>query len=350
MSEMTRSTSASPLPLDARPAAPALVLRHRLPWADAARGIGIVLVVFGHAADGLLNARLASRDGAIGAAYYAIYTFHMPVFFVLAALFVRERIGRSGFVADALARIAWPYVLWSVVQLALIAALGSAVNAPLSLNGERLLALLWQPTSQFWFLHALLVLHLATAWLLPRTGVAPLLAALAVARLVVEVVPLPPALEMPARFGVWYALGLAAAPWLRETLPAWPRRRMAGIAAAAAALGALVIALGWAGGRSAWNVAALPAALCGTAALIAAALLLRGTAARVAVALGQASMAIYVLHVMFVAGVRIVMHRAFGIDDALLIAAVATAAGIAGPLVARELALRAGAARALGLG
>jgi hypothetical protein len=63
-------------------------------------------------------------------------------------------------------------------------------------------------------------------------------------------------------------------------------------------------------GLSHWSLAATPAALAGGTALVALAALMRpdGAWARRWAALGRASMAIFLLHVLCVAGVRIVLH------------------------------------------
>src|SRR5258706_10382589 len=99
---MQTSAPASPQLLErpADAALPAASTRVRADWVDVAKGIGIVLVVFGHAVDGLLKARLADAGSGWAAAYFAVYTFHMPLFFLLAGLFVQERLASdaNGFV------------------------------------------------------------------------------------------------------------------------------------------------------------------------------------------------------------------------------------------------------------
>lgn len=322
----------------------------RAGWVDAAKGMGIVLVVVGHAIDGLLAAQLADPARGWAAAYVAIYSFHMPLFFLLAGLFVAPRLAadRTAFLHGALVRIAWPYLLWSVVQLAVIGALGSLVNTPSTLDSRRIVGLLWEPTSQFWFLQALLVLHLLGAGLLPRIGPVPFLALMLVARGVVAEVELPTLVGLPARFGVFYALGVVLGPRLLERLPMPTRRRALALAAGAAAAWAAAVVPVHLAGLSHWSLAAAPSALAGTAAVLALATLPRAASAWVA--LGRATMAIYVLHVLCVAGVRIGLHKGLGIDQPFVILALACAAGIAVPWLLHGVAQRAGWGRALGLG
>ena len=350
---MQTSTPASPQRLErSRAALHPADAQARVEWVDAAKGIGIVLVVFGHAVGGMVAAGLFGADSAWADAYYLVYTFHMPMFLVLAGLFVRERVARdgAGFVRSALVRIAWPYLLWSTVQLLVIAALGGLVNTPTAFDPWRLASVLWEPPSQFWFLQALLVLHLASRWVLPRWGVGPLLLVTLAARLVVDWVELPLLAEMLARFGMFYALGVAGGARMRHTLAHWPSQRLVALAASAAVVWAIAASAPMLAGLSHWSLAAVPAALAGSAAVIAASALPGVAQAGLWVQLGRASMAIYLLHVLFVAGTRIVLTRLVGIDDTVLILLLACAAGIGGPLLVRALVLRAGATRALGLG
>lgn len=348
---MQTSTPVSP-PLRDHPAArgSARTALARAEWVDVAKGMGIVLVVFGHAVDGLLAARLVDAQGAWAAGYFAVYSFHMPLFFLLAGLFVSQRLSADapGFVRSAFVRIAWPYLLWSVIQLAVIGALGKLVNTPSPLDAQRIVSLLWEPTSQFWFLQALLVLHLLSWWLLPRLGVTALLALMGAARLVAETVELPHLIGLPAKFGLYYVLGIALGPFLIARLPLLARRQALAVAAAAIGVWAITTTPVYLAGLSHWSLLALPAALAGTVAVLALSALPR--AGSLWVGLGQASMAIYVLHVLCVAGVRIVLHKGLGIDQPWLILALACAVGIAAPLAVRAGVQRAGLGRALGLG
>jgi fucose 4-O-acetylase-like acetyltransferase len=348
---MQTSTPVSP-PLRDRPADLRRVgaAQAHADWVDAAKGIGIVLVVYGHAVDGLLAARLVDAQGGWAASYFGVYTFHMPLFFLLAGLFVPQRlaIDAPGFVRSAFVRIAWPYLLWSVVQLAVIGALGPFVNTPSSLGGGRIVSLLWEPTSQFWFLQALLVLHLLSAWLLPRLGATGLLVLMLLARLGAEWVDLPPLLGLPARFGLFYALGVAIAPQLLRRVPTLARPQAIAAAATAFVVWAVAAIGAHGAGQSHWSAAALPAALAGVAGVIALATLPR--AGSFWIRLGQASMAIFLLHVLFVAGARIVLHKLLGVEQPAVILPLACAIGIGAPLLVRAAVQRAGLGRVLGLG
>ena len=333
------------------PRAPAVAKAARSEWVDAAKGLGIVLVVAGHALIGMIDAGLLRAGGAGGDAHYLIYSFHMPLFFALAGLFVQPRCERDagGFLRAAFTRVAWPYLLWCSLQSLLIASLPGLVNRSDEFDLNRFVALLWEPAAQFWFLQSLFALQLASWALLPRLGAGGLLLLCIALRALPEVTTLPVALVQVLRFAPFFALGVWLGPRLLEHVP-----RVAGKLAlvAAAAAGVAWFAAAWsakASGAGYWSVAALPAAITGSVALLALAIALRGELARAAAALGRASMAIFVLHVLFVAGARIALHKLLGIAAPGLIFPLALAAGLAGPLALRALAVRARIARIAGL-
>jgi len=55
-------------------------MQSRLSWVDVAKGIGIILVVYGHIARGLVSAHLMPDDAVFRMVDSAIYSFHMPLF------------------------------------------------------------------------------------------------------------------------------------------------------------------------------------------------------------------------------------------------------------------------------
>ena len=335
----------------AAPPPAALAAAGRSAWVDAAKGMGIVLVVAGHALVGMVDAGLLDAGGAGGDAHYLIYTFHMALFFALAGLFVPERCARDarGFLRATFTRVAWPYLLWSSLQSLLIASLPGLVNRGDSFGVERLVALLWLPAAQFWFLQTLFALQLLAWALLPRIGTGGLLLLAVALRALPEFIALPIALVQVLRFAPFFALGAWLAPWLLARARSLSPAAALAFAAAAGALWLMLARAAHEHGASYWSAAALPAAAAGSAALLALAMALRGVALRAAAWLGRASMAIFVLHVLFVAGVRIVLHKLLGIAAPGVILPLALAAGLAGPLVLREVALRARVARYVGL-
>jgi fucose 4-O-acetylase-like acetyltransferase len=65
-------------------------------WADYARGIGIVLVVFGHVEFGLMSAGIPMDKALFEIVHSVVYTFHMPLFFFLSGYFYLSSVRNMG--------------------------------------------------------------------------------------------------------------------------------------------------------------------------------------------------------------------------------------------------------------
>jgi fucose 4-O-acetylase-like acetyltransferase len=84
----------------------------RVKLVDAVKGMAIVLVVYGHVAQG------ANHRGWWGSPFYFfqerfIYSFHMAAFFFVAGLFLQRSIAKSGpsqFIVQRLRTVLWPYI------------------------------------------------------------------------------------------------------------------------------------------------------------------------------------------------------------------------------------------------
>lgn len=338
----------------------------RIGWIDAARGLGIALVVLGHGLGGLIDSPLGGPLGGFRQAFFAIYTFHMPLFFMLSGLLVEPRLarGRAGFLAGLLPTVVWPYFLWSVIQLGVIFAMGSLVNRPAQDWWGTVLALPWHPVSQFWFLQALFGLHVIAAFALPRIGREGLVLAGLAARALAQLVPLDPSLRLILVNLQWYALGVWLGAGGLERLvaarPAWVRAGLLPLVAGGLVLATLRGAADGPGlplagasspqiARLAWQLEAGAAAIAGALAVVGLASVAgAGWLGRGLAGLGRLTMPVYVLHVLFLAGARIGLIRAGVRDPEMLLPAI-VAAGLAGPLVAAWALRRAGWSRRLGL-
>ena len=73
---------------------------NRIAWVDIAKGIGIVLVLIGHISQ---NKNL----------HYFIYSFHMPLFFIISGYLYSEK---EQYVRKKAKSILLPYLLWSIVS------------------------------------------------------------------------------------------------------------------------------------------------------------------------------------------------------------------------------------------
>ncbi|NTX78189.1 acyltransferase [Serratia proteamaculans] len=133
-------------------------------WVDYAKGIGIILVVFGHVNRGLYSAGIHLSESFYQLTDSVIYSFHMPLFFFLSGLFFvqsLERKGKGRFILSKIDTIVYPYIIWSLLQGTVEVVLSRYTNNSASLND--MLALFTHPRAQFWFLYALfMVFVLAT--------------------------------------------------------------------------------------------------------------------------------------------------------------------------------------------
>src|SRR5271154_4907855 len=83
---------------------------------DVVKGIAIILVVYGHTAQGMTHRGWWVGRGA-SFSHTFIYSFHMPAFFFVAGLFVSGSIAKRGnklFTIDKLKTILYPYVLLAI--------------------------------------------------------------------------------------------------------------------------------------------------------------------------------------------------------------------------------------------
>jgi len=301
----------------------------RQSWIDYAKALAIVLVVFGHASrsvgrtDGLVwgeDLRLADA---------LIYSFHIPLFFVLAGVTAGLQRGRS--VGGQLRGLYWgivvPYVIWTAAWVGLKISFPQAVNHPL--GGWDLLGALWQPVEHMWFLQHLIIARLF--WLaFERTGAtgasssagSALIAAFLTAGMLLTPLGGPwstigPILINAAFVGVGFV-------WVPLLLH-WRESRWLLVAA-------LVVGVIWfsvtAGLRPPDSGATgILVALAGSFTALVLIWRLRGPASvfgRAAAFIGEASLAIFVIHSIVIGLTRKVLSQIGGLDEPTLIIAGTT--------------------------
>ena len=308
-------------------------------WIDVARGIGIVLVVFGHVWRGLSHAGLLADASAFKLVDDAVYLFHMPLFFVISGMLfapgVRSR-GVWGSFVRRLFTLAYPYLLWSYLNLSLKYSADDYVSSSITMN--QVIHFYYPPVMQFWFIFQLFFIQTILSFsFLSRRHAFKVVLGLACLAILVDRIPgatawLPdaavPLLPNLAIFVLGMAIGNGTLVLPKTT----PRSLLAAGAAFAAAQVAHVLLPPAAGNA----VEPLLAVICVLAVLHASTSLaaLRGPLASriidVAAAFGIASLAIYVAHVMFTAGMRIALE-ALGGTNLALHCVLGVAAGLVGP-------------------
>jgi len=332
----------------------------RLDWIDAAKGIGIILVVIGHAIDGLMTSDHLSASSGAATLHFFVYTFHMPLFFLLAGVAAAgslERTGPARFMAARFVSLAHPYVVWSLIQGGVQLSFAGQLNHGIS--GWDLIAIAWQPIGHFWFLYALMLCHLFYG-LGERFGDKLLLAipfAFALSWIVPNGLLATTLYNLP-----YYLAGLALAPALMTSRPlagvsrtrAWQFSRTRAWQGVAILAVLFLIAAGLARGtddpRGFYGIAAIPAAVLGIGLVMATSCLVRGGILKTLVELGRSSLAIYLMHIMAVAGSRILLTRSGLISDGMALLVITTVVGVMAPLLALNVLERLRIASALGIG
>jgi fucose 4-O-acetylase-like acetyltransferase len=317
----------------------------RIQWIDIARGIGIILVVYAHAARGLVLSKVLPSGGALLAVDTVIYSFHMPLFFILAGLNIERSVarGRKNFIFNKLETIAWPYFLWSLVQGAMKLAATPYTNNPITRSD--LVAIPIAPIEQFWFLYVLFFCQLFITIVLPRRG---LLAGLSFLGVVTWVAIADESIFFRILHYLPYVVaGLFAVPffsWMRER----PAAQAAILAGAWLAFLLLTIPIG-PPAQSAVLIYAL--AFLGSAGTIAIAMLLEVSKLPIGWLeyLGRLSMPIFLMHTVFSAAMRAGLNIA-GFSDPGMTLGLVTLAGILLPLPVYHIAVALKINRLLGFG
>ncbi len=321
--------------------------RDRYAWIDIAKGIAIILVVIGHAWRGLNSAGIVPEDLFL-ALDARIYAFHMPVFFALSGFFVARSLAAppAKYVQSRIIRLLWPMVLWTYIFLLFKLAAGSAANTPVVVED----LLIWPIPGylHLWFLWALFLLHLSLLMVRPLMAGPRLPASVLVGLSFVAVTAAILAQEGPN----WTLNAARHAPFL--VLGMWAGHIGLGQNVTAALRGAAVLV--FAGLVAA--VPMIPAQLDLAVSIALTATFLVGLAGlgqsnsrgffRPLIALGKASMAIYLMHTIFSAGFRTALFK-LGVDGLWPHMIVGVGVGLILPLVGLYVARRLGLVRVLGL-
>lgn len=297
----------------------------RIRVVEAVKGLAIVLVVYGHVAQGVAHRGWWNSPAYIFQERF-IYSFHMAAFFFVSGLFVSgsiERYGRGQFVIQRLRTVLWPY---------LFCALGDVVNV-LFAQSDALHTKGW--------LHGLAIPVLTgeASWFLPTLFLCLMLAVIAQRlpswlRFVIAAAlcVLWPGtgfriVDSVARYFVF----LAAGEWVNRRIEGVePLRRSIALGGSIALFA--IVALGCMNWGIDARVLVIPLGLVGTAALFLLAAGVRGTwFDSAAVWCGAASLGVFVLHPFFQGATRIVLARITGSHAVLPNVAIPTIVAVIGP-------------------
>lgn len=300
---------------------------------DIARGVGIILVVLGHALVGVQQGGLTTP--LMHFLIIGIYSTHMALFFIISGVFSGSMAKRAWpeFSLAMLTRIVWPYLLWGFVLYTAHFLMGGFTNT--QIKAYNLWSVIWPSGSVMWFFQALLagmvLRRLLAGVSLNVTGLVGL-ALVAVAYI------------YPFWGGVERFVGLfLIAAWGRPLLPKALSPLWVGLSAVV-----MVVTLGmvWQDaqlplqGYPAFVPKYIPALLAGPILVLWGAARLsafEGLLARGLEYIGQHTMPIFVTHILITAGTRIAL-RLGGLDDPVLAILVGTVFGVGLPLIAAVVA------------
>jgi fucose 4-O-acetylase-like acetyltransferase len=274
-----------------------------------------------------------------------IYSFHMPLFFLLSGFFMEKAVQRplDRALRDRAKTLLWPYLVWSVLQTLVQIRMSQYTSS--SYDWTHLLGILWKPVMQFWFLYVLLLLSLL--WLgLRRAGI-PALGLLGLA-LILHLTQKGSGIwamwDLVCIHGVWFAAGavLGIMPRVLETMRAAPlSMKMAGWLAGFAVIswGAMTQADALLQSNILWAVPGVLASLVLAMSLSPNLWLSRGLAW-----IGRLSLEIYLVHTLASATMRAILLHGLKIQDVTLHLVLASLAGVAIPiamvLISRRFQLR----------
>lgn len=317
---------------------------------DYAKGIAIVVVVFAHLWRGLHGAGLLDglhRDVFISISALATM-LSMPAFFFASGFLygkgVERRHGLNEFLGKVDA-ILYPFIVWTIL-IGLVEYLTTGVRNGSSSLMSVVMSLGW-PSGIFWFLAALIMAFGVCELMIAAAGVRVFRwLVLPVALLMLALwspEPLPFAMRDLQLSFVYFALGVVlSSSFAMAQQPSWTR----------ALVFLLLMALVYwllqqnEGFRTHSFRSVTPNALAFSLALLflfyGFCLSLPTSGLKLLLTLGERSMDIYLMHLLFIGGCRIFLQKVAGLDSAVIVGAVSLVAGIWGPLVLVDLLKRSG--------
>lgn len=315
-------------------------MENKYHWVTYAKGIGIILVVYGHVARGIINAGLPLDLPIFKMADSVIYTFHMPLFFFLSGIFFHDSFikrGSLGLVANKLDSIIYPYVVWSLLQGMCEVLLSGYTNGDTTL--AEVFSFAWKPRAQFWFLYALfqifLVWSLIYAWIQNISAFRSLLFSMV---LYLLASPLSDSINIAGYVtnnAPFFTLGI----FFNEIKSAFEKRKtflvwtLGGLFLSGQYLFHVTFGLHYlSGGMGKIALATISIFL-----VVAAAMHLSTLRANGLAIIGTYSMSIYLMHILAASGSRVIFKKLFGVESVIAHLIIGTAIGIGAPLLAHFL-------------
>lgn len=310
-------------------------MEQRTDWVDYAKAIGILLVVYGHVARGVYNAGIEFPKPIYLLADSIVYSFHMPLFFFLSGLFFSQSLakrGRKQLILSKIDTIVYPYILWSILQGGIEVYLSRYTNGTLTFAD--VFSLMWEPRAQFWFLYALFVIFVASAFVFNASTnkYSPVIFVLSA---VLYVYPALTPDFLPLRFiaqnSVFFVLGIVYNQYGKTIKLGSPT--------ACLLFSALFVLSQWyfhdilSLNYRNKGLLTLALALISILFVVSLSSVLTRTRSRVFQFIGASSMAIYLMHILAGSGARVALKNFLGIETLSLHLIIGCIIATAGPIV-----------------
>ncbi len=135
----------------------------RAPWVDFAKGVAIVLVVYKHVILGLEASHIFVPQ------YFTemsriIYSFRMPLFFILSGVFVRRSLQKKGFLkfsGDRLKSLMYPYIIWALIYVSIQVMISNYTNSSRELIDYTYILYRPRYLDHLWFFYILFAISIS---------------------------------------------------------------------------------------------------------------------------------------------------------------------------------------------
>lgn len=303
----------------------------RLTWVDLMKGMLIFLVIFGHSLQGIVG-KLNLHSGSIFNGMQVCYSFHMAAFFFVGGFFVSSWVKRFPKIAIAqkIRRLVVPYFIWSfITAIAMQIASGATTNG---LGIREFLLSPFIPFSEYWFLYVMFIIFMiyyAVVHNFNRGGQIALLIISIILFLVQIFLPDIWILNKIGKFLIFFMLGTYFLQFRNIVINVINKKYLMLVTIIIfIALNCMNIVIIKSGNMYYVKGFYLLTALCGTVLVMELSLFMDKWTPNIftnfIAYLGKNSMQFYVMHLVFLAGLRIIFLKIFGISHLWIIAIVIT--------------------------
>lgn len=315
-------------------------------YIDTAKGLLIILVVFGHVWRAIYNNRILTSELWYERIDGWIYSFHMPAFFFLAGVLALKSASCSSleFVMKKLRTIAYPYLVWSILQTGFqILMVGSTTHVATLAD---IIKIPFVPVMQFWFLYALFFMYLIFI-ILKQFGNSRTIYFIFALFLSIVLrfgsIPYIPVIVYVSQYFVYFSIGIICSG-IWEDNKLFEKKGHLAIVTICSALLSMLPVSGCADIPIFFNdwstyIFALP----GGVMIMCGAILITGSCKllnRLLSLIGRKSLEIFVAHVFFLAGYRVGLIKLLHINDVWLHLIGGWLVGLAGPIILAYLSYR----------